>query len=863
MSLPQYLDCEARFFSRGTGLRLAVNPDETLSLAWEIIEAGGTGQITVEMAHAYDDLAWPVQGDDSVEIWVLGTGETVPRCRGAIGHYDKTLDKVEKYLLTAYGRMEDMNHVVFDRILLVPGGADLSYFASQIADDYAQRRPGLRFVRDIQPCGISLERLDQSNTIARSSMDNLQAQAGGNIVWGWDIDPQTGLDRFYFRPKTEVVGSQFFVGGSVKLISSPSELQNIVNGIKMQGGPAKYPQLLTNPSFEVPSLPDAATGSLLANGGFENGTHGSIDPNNGDSAGGNQDILGWSEAGGATRNTHDPGTNHNASAHGGSWYVILDQAGKEVYQEVPVTPLSVTYAASLFCAREKGSFAAQGMLIVEGRSASGAVLETYSLPLQPASTAWTGGQPTTTLSSDGLSLNVKFLNSVTTKARIRIVAGTNGQGIGGNTQGLVLDDVTFADVTAVGQTGWSTHLQNPGNSANQFASVDWGCRAAAWDGFYGLRVNVVADPNDKPAIAPAPGDQTSGNGFHFKPAPQQSLRVGFRVRMSPGLATGPGLVTAEYREWASDGHETQHQYSPNTPVPNDGQWHFVWMTVSAHGDVDTATTQATLAASGWYDFDGFTARDSQAGEGADPADPLGARTFLRGRDFETYVTAEQVCPAGSDAANSFSIYGRQEDVVKNDQIVDWNADAVQWVIAEFGRIAVPLDRPQVSLDHEPSQIPTPALGRQVRVSGTARDVLDWCAKAAYTWAKMKLSVLLDLDSTRPTMAKLLLNIGASGGGGSASSIAAVAAGGGGGGSTSTPALGLRLQQDSFAVGANPSSSRSGPYTLSQTPSGALLMLYEGPMLAATADFAIAGTQLSFASGVDTSEFSTVTILYSY
>lgn len=856
MPLPQYLDVECRFFSRATGLRLAVNPDETLSLAWEIVEAGGTGQITAEMSHAYDDLLWPVQGGDIVEIWVLGTGETVPRCRGAIGHYDKTLDKVEKFLLTAYGRMEDMNHVVFDRILLVPGGADLSFFASQIADDYAQRRPALRFVRDIQPCGISLERLDQANTVARSSMDNLQAQAGGNIVWGWDIDPATGLDRFYFRPKVAACGFQFFVGGNVKLISAPSELQNIVNGMKLMGGPAKFPQLLTNPSFEVPSLPDAATGSLLVNGGFENGTHGSIDPNNGDSAGGNSDILGWSEAGGATRNTHDPGTNHNSSAHGGSWYVILDHAGKEVYQEVPVTPASVTYCASLFCARERGAFAAEGTLIVEGRSSSGAVLETYSLPLQPASTAWTGGQSTTTLASDGISLNVQFVNSGTTKARIRILAGVNGAGIGGNTQGLLLDDVTFADVTAVGQTGWSTHLQNPGNSANQFKLLDWACRAAAWDGFYGLRVNVIADAGDKPAIAPAPGDQTSGNGFHFKPAPQQSLRVGFRVRMSPGLATGPGLVTDEYREWASDGHETQFQHGPNTVVPNDGQWHFVSLMVSAHGDVDTATAQATLAASGWYDFDGFTARDSQAGEGQDPADPLGVQTFLRGTDFETYVTAEEVCPAGSEAANSFSIYGRQEAVVNNDQVVDWNADAIQWAAAELSRIAVPLERPQVSLDHEPYQVPTPASGKQVRVSGIARDVQDWCARAAYTWAKMKLSVMLDLDSTRPTFAKLLLNLGATGGGNSASATGAVAAGGGGG-NASTPALGLRLQQDSLAVNG------TGPYTLSQTPSGALALLFEGPQLAASSDYTIAGAQLTFASGVDMTQFSSVTVLYSY
>ena len=783
MSTASYIDCEARFFSRSTGLRLAVNPDEILSLSWELLEAGGTGQITVELAHAFDDLAWPVQGDDILEIWVLGvnpqTGaaETVPRCRGAVGHYDKTLDRVERYLLTSYGRMEDMNHVLLDRILLVPGGADLSYFAAQIADDYARRRPNLSFVRDIQPVGSSLKRLEQANAAARAGMDQLQAQAGGNVTWGWDIDPATGLDRFFFRPKVETVGHQFFVGGTVKVLSSPSELQNIVNGMKIQGGPAKYPQLLTNPSFEIPSLPDAATGSLLTNGGFES-LPGVVD-----------DVH---YVGGASRAQHDPSANHNASAHSGTWYAILDHAGEEVYWEKPVVP-GKTYRTALYAAREKDVFASSGRLIVEGRaSAGGAVLESYTLPLAPASTAWSGGQPSTVLAADGLSLTVIFASASVTAARLRIVADN-----GGLTQGLLIDDVTFGEAGAVGTTAWSTHLEVPGSSANRFNSIDWACPAAAWDGYYGVRLNVTADGGHKPALAPYPGDQVSGNGFHFKPGPQQSIRTGFRVRMSPGLATGPGSVTVEYREWASDGHVTQFQHADFT-IPNDGAWHFVHIDISAHGDADTATSQLTFFASGWYDVDGATARDAQAGEGSDAADPLGLNTFLRGSNFEKYVTAESVCTSGSDAdiaaAASFSLYGRQEAPVSNDQIIDWNPDAIQWAAAYFGRVAVPLDRPQAILDHEPVQIVSPGDGKQVRISGVTvdptkllqgkGDLQDWCPKATYLFSKMKLGLTLDLSSERPTWAKLLLNINASGGGGNASSIAS---GGGIGGGTATPA----------------------------------------------------------------------------
>lgn len=789
MSNPAYFDIEVRFFSRVTGLRLPFNPDDILSIDWELVEAGGAMQMNLALAQLFDLSNIAIQGGDTLEVWALGinpqtgTNETVPRCRGAIGHFEDVLDLKETKRITAYGRAEDMNHVLLDRVLLVPGGADLAYFAAAIADDYQARRPGLRFVRDIQPTGVSLERLEQANSTARASMDQLYAQAGGNVAWGWDIDPATGLDRFYLRPKTAIVQHQFFVGGGVKMLSSPSELQNIVNGMKVQGGPAKYPQLMQNPSFEMPSLPDAATGSLLTNGSFEN-------PQN------VPDDVHY--AGGASRVQRGGG--HNASAHSGDWYAILDHSGEEIYWDKPVA-VGTTYRAALYAARESGASAVTGRLVVEGRSgAGGTVLETCTLPLTPASTAWTGGQPSTVLASDGLSLNMQFQAAGVTSARVRVIADGGSDG-----HGLLVDDVTFGPAGAVGQPGWSTHVQNAGSSKNAFNSIDWACRAAAWDGYYGVRLSVTADPSDKPALAPAPGDSPSGNGAHYKPASQQSLRTGYRVRMSPGLAAAAGSVTVEYREWASDGHETQFQ-SAAFGIPNDGAWHFVYKDVSAHGDADTATTQLTFGASGWYDVDGATARDRQAGEGDDPADPLGAATFLRGANFEKYVTAEEVCLSGSPAdvaaTASFATYGRREAVVSNDQVTDWNADARQWAAAFFGRAAVPLDRPQCVLAHEPGQIVSPGGGGQVRVSGLAKDLQEWCPKAVYTWAGQRLGLTLDLSSERPTWAKLLLNINSSGGG-SASSIASGGAGGGGGASTpaAAPVTSVNTHLGAVVLGA--------------------------------------------------------------
>src|SRR4051812_29265016 len=108
MSLP--FDIEPRFFARGTGQRIQFNPDTALSCDWELNEAGGTGQVTVKIALPFEQC--PVQGGDTVELWAIG--EASPRCRAVVSIPDPALELRESQVITAYGFMEDMNHVVID-----------------------------------------------------------------------------------------------------------------------------------------------------------------------------------------------------------------------------------------------------------------------------------------------------------------------------------------------------------------------------------------------------------------------------------------------------------------------------------------------------------------------------------------------------------------------------------------------------------------------------------------------------------------------------------------------------------------------------------------------------------------------------
>ncbi|MEO7718729.1 MAG: LamG-like jellyroll fold domain-containing protein [Capsulimonas sp.] len=743
-------DIEPRFFSAATGKRLAVNPDAILDLTYEMLEAGGLGQVNITLARPYDaDLG--VIGGDIVEIWARNSDATETlRGRAQISIPEPSLDLKERWQLTCYGLMSDMNWVLLQKLIVHPGGADLKDFAAEIADDYAARRPGLTFVRDIRSTGVFLETLTLDNSTARAAMDKLQDQASRNAVWGWDIDPATHLDRFYLRPRVTTVGAQWFVGDRVRVISSPADHSNIYNAMLLQGGKSKTPQLLTNPSFEILTVPTAATGSLLANGSFE-------------------DAGGWNYDGGASREKYNAETHHNASAHSGEYYAILDSGTEEIWQEAAVTP-GVQYNASLFCSRESGEYANTGSLILEGRDAGGTVIETTTLPIAPPSTAWSGGQGSTVLAGDAVSVSVTFQDPTITKVRVRVTSD-NGSG----QHGLLIDDVIFAAAGQLGQLGWSTHVQNPGSPANQFVWIDWACRAAAKDGVYGLRMSLIAGMDDRPALAPFPGDNSGGQGYHARVTGQQGLRGEAWVRMAPGLNTADGQIRLEYKEWAGDGHQTQATHA-DFDVTNDGEWTKFAIEMTTHGDGSTATLQPTFGASGVYDIDCVSLRDSAAGE-----------EFLRGEAFELYVTAEGVCDPDTPAYDSFETYGRRESVVSNEDIVVWNDDARAWAKAQLERSAVPVLRSRVELTHEHFLEPAPGDGKQVRISGlSGPDIQEWPARVEYRWGRGALSISLELSAEAPTLAKLLKAREASSGSGSGSGSVS-SSGSGGGVSTPVPA----------------------------------------------------------------------------
>ena len=781
---------EARLYN-AAGLRVFLDPGAVASITWSFVGAGGMDQAHLVFQKDFNPAI--DYGGLTLKIWVQG--ESVPRWIGIVQQPEQSLDLRESRKLAAYGRMEDMNAVLTDMILLYPGGTDLSYFVTRVLDDYEKRR-GRAFARDIQTVGLDLERLEATGSSVRDAIDQIVQSGAGQIVWGWDIDPVGGVERFFLRKRLAAVRHQYFVGDRVRMLHWPVEYQGIFNAVLIKGGPARAPQLFTNPGFEVPTPPSDSSGNLLLKGGFEE---------SGD----------WTYLSGASRK-QQTGGDQAAVAHGGQYYLELDHNGEEARQDVAVDPL-VTYRLELFQRREKGSYASAGEAIVEGR-AGGVVVETYTRSLAPSSTTWSGGQGTTVASGDGVSLTVNFQDPSIDTARIRLRA-TNGN----TTEGLLIDDVTFAPVGGVGQYGWTTHVQRPGDSDNVIYWVDWANEEAAFEGRYGVRLKVKCDTDNRTYLCPSPADNPRAPGFYPRVTPEQTLHYAARVRMAPGgVNAADGLARLELREYKSDGGQSAFTAGSSITIPNDGTWVELQMERTADSETASGFPQVAFEEDGVYDVDAFSLRDASA-------DAPGATTydFLRGTQFERYVTAEQVCTPGSDAAESVNQeWGRRETTLQNADIIAWTSASEAILKAWFEQHAVPLKRPRLEVLHDISHSPDPTTGYKLRVSGLKEGTIEtlWPDKAEYIWGDSRLSIRVDLTRERPSLAKYLRrrSASASGGGASVTSTAATSRSQNPGNPSAGGIVGITLKNDGASVtdGTNVNTLNIlGSLTVSATDNG--------------------------------------------
>ncbi len=233
-----------------------------VSADWELTEGGWFGSANIQISKDFSGLH-DFDGFDTLEIWFGG----VRRYRGKIICPQQDLQIPESWTLQCMGLVDRLNTIRADKRYVYPGGVDVSQAFARLAMDYILTRI-TPLATDIQEVGFTVENLVFENVSVREAIGSLIEQCAKRAVWGFDVD-DAGLDRLFFRPKVDEPVYHYPVGGRVKHYSYPPDYGNIVNTVKLIGSESKYPNLLTNPSFEQPKVADVADGNLVFNPSFE------------------------------------------------------------------------------------------------------------------------------------------------------------------------------------------------------------------------------------------------------------------------------------------------------------------------------------------------------------------------------------------------------------------------------------------------------------------------------------------------------------------------------------------------------------------------------------------------------------------
>lgn len=241
--------------------RKAFPVDEVDSVTWEHLALGGFGECSVSFKETFA-TALGVAAGDRIEVWVQGS----LRYRGFIGVRESNVDLADKKTLVAYGLAERMNSIWANKHYLSQAGMDASAWAQYLWQDWVQPclpTSGTRLVT----CPTTIYDLTAADT-AREAFDKLIEASGDDCVWGWEVDA-LGQDQLFVIPRGTAAKYKFVVGGNVKGFSYPEDHSDVVNRVHVFGAQSKWPNLLTNPSFDDLTWANEVDGNMIGNESFE------------------------------------------------------------------------------------------------------------------------------------------------------------------------------------------------------------------------------------------------------------------------------------------------------------------------------------------------------------------------------------------------------------------------------------------------------------------------------------------------------------------------------------------------------------------------------------------------------------------
>ena len=761
-----------------TGARQPL-PDKAI-VAWrfELLPKGGCGAFSLSLKAKLDDTEFSIpQINWRFEVWF----DSICAYRGWFEKPSPEISNEDLWKGQGAGLMGRLGQILVDCAFAKPYGADISEAFGWIASHYLVGTERLgEFAQSVtNPLGYTIEKAHFFGQTARSAFDKL-AEAGQDLVlWGFDTTPE-GNNRLYVvaRPTTVVNEDyRFRVAKDVIYLDQPEDLSEVANAVRIIGRDAKAPNLVYNPSFEIPTVAGSGpSANLLGQPSFE--------------AAGS-----WTYGGGSAR--QQTGGEPGEYARSGQWFAEIDAIGEYIEQTVdmPTPGANQKYLLTCHLAKQNAATNQNVYIRVQELDSGGSVLSTIF------------DEARTVSSRSYTQYRHRFHSGSASAAKLRVRVYYDP---GGGTNSVLVDDVWLHQEDSLGQQGWSYASVGTG-----LADIDWANHddpsITPYHGLYCILADVSGT------------DGTNTNTVRIRTQrwcetrEKTSYRFKIRVRVASGT-TRKLRIGFKYKQ---EDEGTQYLWDSETTLAATGSWETVTANLTLPEKVGSIQPIIELRHDGLYWIDAVDVFESGVETRSD---------FLPGEQLEFYFRADDTTtlPNLSAAAQaSITTYGLREQEISVPAITDIQ-QAKDYATGWLNRYAVPPK--QGTLELAPAEVfvryvsgaDPPVAQGMVAVSGAGSTIPDqFPARIEYSLASDgTVRCAIELTNRRPDQALLILKRlgkGGTGGGGGGRANLSPSAGGTGGAASEESAY---IKQDGTRAWTGNQSLGGNKITNSADPSSA-------------------------------------------
>lgn len=720
---------EARLYDAhdpSTGKRKAYGPDgydfQDLinQLNFEIQEKGGYGGGSIEFMGAWEDV--DLEGTERVDVWLWDA----PAYRGYLRVFQKDIASPEFARPQFYGMVGILDEWKVRRKYAYGCDTDVATIARDIALDYVAitgRFPNVSLDMSTT-VGATLKEYDGRGKSVAECFNELCDLAPNLAIWGAEMDSARPIpgDTLYFRPRPTETAYVVAVGDNVEAFTYPRDTHEIVNSLKITGGPVLQPNLAPNGSFEEIKPASEDNGNLLIDHDFE--------ANN---SGGQWQLLTGSGSDASIKQS-GAGADAFGAGRSGQYWGEIDTANEEIYQEVNIIS-GRRYEASVWARLEDGT-ANTGTLYLEGRTSAGALVVTVSVALTGL---------TTTYKRFSVDLDLASYATVA-KLRYRVVsnAGT------ANNDGILVDDCGVYEYCSVAQEFWEVNAN--GNATISDLDWDYDGPVEPRTGEYMVKIDAanIALSTDYVEIY-----NRIVNAPSVDPNERYTLLVWWHTN-GAGTPTNDALSIGAVSINSSGVQGTTFQ-SDTFEIAAGPPSTFAAATQCATLAITTESTTAKLQLFVRVRTNEVMYIDDvMLVKGEVPEEVLSYGGYWPADTYERYIDVEDSLLTGSldtDVDDSITDYGQHDDEMDNQLVTD-RQTAIAFAAGVFNARALPKVEGSLTIYGARKLIRHEGLLRLVNLPSAPAAL--WPARSSYTVTGDAITCSVELGNQRPELASLLL-----------------------------------------------------------------------------------------------------------